>query len=147
MSNINNFDNSFDNYEDTVSNSDQSFDNMLKGTEVVLVDSDNPWYLNQELRVATKYIPSEFSLEFKDDNPYKQSIYVKQGRYRTELTPEQQGKLLKTHSFLERKLIAEQADKNYGIENFNKETNDNMNRNILIILIVILMIIYLYKRK
>jgi hypothetical protein len=139
MSNINNFDTSFDNYEDTLSNGSQSFNNMLKGTEVVLVDSDNPWYLNQELRVATKYIPSEFSLEFKDDNPYKQSTHVKQGRYKTELSTDQQAKLLKTHSFLERKLITENR------EFFNNKNGDNMNRNILIILLLILAVIYFYK--
>ena len=139
MANINNFDNSFDNY-DTISNSEQSYDNMLKGTEVVLVDSDNPWYLNQELRVATKYIPSDFSAEFKDDNPYKRSLYVKEGRYRTELSPDQQAKLLKTHSFLERKLITENR------EFFNNKGGDNMNRNILVVLILVFLVfIYFYK--
>ena len=85
MSNI--FDSSYDTYVDSES-ADSSIDNLLKGSQVVLVDSDNPWYLNKELNVAGKYIPSEFSLEFKDDNPYKQSTYVKEGRYRTNLTPE-----------------------------------------------------------
>ena len=122
MSNI--FDSSYDTYVDSES-VDSSIDNLLKGSQVVLVDSDNPWYLNKELNVANKYIPSEFSLEFKDDNPYKQSTYVKQGRYRTELTPEQQAKLLKTHSFYERKLIVD------GKEYFNQDkSSDNMNRNI-----------------
>ena len=138
MTNINNFDESFDNYEETMSNEDKSYDNMLKGTEVVLVDSDNPWYLNHELRVASKYIPSEFYLEFKNNNPYRQSTYVKQGRYDTELRPDQQSKLLKTHSFLERKLITDNRE-------FLNKNGDTMNRNILLILIVILAFIYFYK--
>ena len=139
MSNI--FDSSYDTYVDSES-ADSSIDNLLKGSQVVLVDSDNPWYLNKELNVANKYIPNEFSLEFKDDNPYKQSTYVKQGRYRTELTPEQQAKLLKTHSFYERKLIVD------GKEYFNQDkSSDTMNRNILIALIAIIIIIYLYKRR
>ena len=139
MSNI--FDSSYDTYVDSES-ADSSIDNLLKGSQVVLVDSDNPWYLNKELNVAGKYIPSEFSLEFKDDNPYKQSTYVKEGRYRTNLTPEQQAKLLKTHSFYERKLIVD------GKEYFNQDkSSDNMNRNILIALIASIIIIYLYKRR
>ena len=97
---------------------------------------------NKELNVAGKYIPSEFSLEFKDDNPYKQSTYVKEGRYRTNLTPQQQAKLLKTHSFYERKLIVD------GKEYFNLDkTGDTLNRNILIALIIIIIAIYLYKRR
>ena len=123
----------------TISN-DSSHDNLFKGCKVVLVEDDNPWYNKEE--VPDKYIPSSFTI---DDNPYKQDVYLKQGKYKTNIR--NMKSLEKTHSFLERKLIAEQADKNYGIENFNKETNDNMNRNILIILIVILIIIYLYKRK
>ena len=115
---------------------DSSIDNLLKGTQVVLVDSDNPWYLNKELNVSVKYIPSEFSAEFKDDNPYGQA------KYKTSLSPEQQAKLLKTHSFYERKLIVD------GKEYFNQDkSSDNMNRNILIALIAVIIIIYLYKRR
>ena len=139
MSNI--FDSSFDKYTDSES-ADGSIDNLLKGTQVILVDSDDPWYLNKDLNVACKYIPSEFSLEFKDDNPYKQSISLKEGKYKTQLSPQQQAKLLKTHSFYERKLITE------GKEYFNLDkTSDTMNRNILIALIIIIIAIYLYKRR
>ena len=139
MTNV--FDSSFDKYTDSES-ADGSIDNLLKGTQVILVDSDDPWYLNKDLNVAGKYIPSEFSLEFKDDNPYKQSISLKEGKYKTQLSPQQQAKLLKTHSFYERKLIVD------GKEYFNQDkSSDNMNRNILIALIAIIIIIYLYKRR
>ena len=135
--------NSCDNYSDNSTN-DSSIDNLLKGTQVVLVDSDNPWFLNKSLEVSQKYIPNDFCLEFKDDNPYKRNISLKQGRYKTELSPLQQAELLKTHSFLERKLITDNK------EYFNatsKISSDTMNRNILIGIIIILIVIYLYKRK
>lgn len=131
----------FDNNDtsSTISNG-SSNDNLFKGSKVVLVDEDNPWF-NKE-NVPEKYIPTSFTI---DNNPYKQDIYVKEGKYKTNI--QNLKPLLKTHSFLERKLIAENADKNYGIENFNKENNDSTNRNILVILVVILLVIYLYKRK
>ena len=53
MSNI--FDSSYDTYVDSES-VDSSIDNLLKGSQVVLVDSDNPWYLNKELKIGRAHV-------------------------------------------------------------------------------------------
>jgi len=125
---------SYKNYDED----ENSVDNLLKGSVVALVDENNPWFQNKKYVVPEKYIPSEFYLEFKDDNPYKQSLFKTYGRYKTNV--KDPSELFKTHSFLERRLI---TDKEY----FNKTKSDKMNRNILIILIIILILIYIYKRR
>jgi len=126
------------------SSCDSDFGNLLKGTEVVLVDSDSPWFLNKKLNVAPKYIPNNFNSEFNNDNPYKENHLLKQAKYKTNVTPEQQNKLIyQPHSLLERKLVSETK------ENFDytKITNDKMNRNILIGILIIIIFIYIYKRR
>lgn len=134
------------NYDNLSENSscDSDFGNLLKGTDVVLVDSDNPWFLNKKLKVASKYIPNNFCSEFKNDNPYKQNYLLKNAKFKSSVTPEQQEKLIyQPHSFLERKLITDTKE-NFDYTNI---INDSMNRNILIGIIVIIGIIYIYKRK
>lgn len=127
--------------------------NLFKGSHVVLVSENNPWYVNKG--VPLKYISNkEFTNKFEkpSGDPYGRLMYEHQD-YKSDC------KLIDTlpdlgfgHSILERKIaVGDKCIKNKDL-NQNRESEgfsgdpDKMNRNILIFILLSLIIFYLYRR-
>jgi hypothetical protein len=127
-------------------NSDNEFNNnyidqnFFKGSHVVLVSEEDPWYLNKG--IPQKYISN---MEFVNDiesysrgmSPYE--IYKSDIKLDTTLPDLGLG-----HSMLHRKITTDGNNYLDGVEGFSSSKSDIMNRNILLILLVILLIFWLY---
>lgn len=103
---------------------------LFKGSHVVLVNEENPWYINKG--VPQKYISySEFA---KEEGVQRMMLYEIYQPNQKELTEDPS----KSYSRLQRKLQTE-------IEGFNMDKSDMMNRNILVIILIILLGIFIYR--
>jgi hypothetical protein len=133
--------------------------NLFKGSHVVLVSENNPWYVNKG--VPLKYISNkEFTNKFEkpSGDPYGRLMYEHQD-YKSdcELIDELPD-LGFGHSILERKIAVgdkciKKKDMNQNKENYSNNVNegfsgnpDKMNRNILIFILLTLIIFYLYRK-
>ena len=54
--------------------------NLFEGSHVVLTLDEDPWYQSGDLGIPDKYIPSDFT---SDDDPYKQDVSQRYGRYKS----------------------------------------------------------------
>jgi hypothetical protein len=121
-------------------------ENLFKGSHVVLVSDDNPWYVNKGIPI--KYISKDFNKEMNSDipSPYEQGMYDKENYYTNcDMRPDL-ANFGRGYSYLENEISTrcEPKSKVEGFSGYND--SDNMNRNILIIILVLLVMFYIYRR-
>ena len=105
----------------------------FKGKNVVLVESDNPWYLNKENSHELKYQPHVI---INDDYVYRDNSDVKFKSILDSTKPD----LGKGYSY------ASRLYKN-NIENFNAESDNTNTSLIVIILVALIFLMYIFKKN
>lgn len=113
---------------DVRTSSDYGWD-KYRGKTVVLVASDNPWYINKDTTYPVKYSNPE---NIRDDIKYRENADFKSTMVLDPTKPD----LGLGHSFLER------ANNGCNIEGFSEE---NENRHAIMILFVIIFLVLVYK--
>jgi len=139
IDNIDNIDSEYNNYsiDDDMENNHQSL-NTYKGKRLVLVESDNPWYVNKENVIELKYINNQNYFGIRQKYPLG-SAFKSNTVYNTTSPNLGYG-----YSYADRK--------NTIVENFSENTEDNSNNNanyiiVIMIIIIILLLAYNYYKK
>jgi hypothetical protein len=134
-----NNDSEYNNYsiDDDMENNHQSL-NTYKGKRLVLVESDNPWYVNKENVIELKYINNQNYFGIRQKYPLG-SAFKSNTVYNTTSPNLGYG-----YSYADRK--------NTIVENFSENTEDNSNNNanyiiVIMIIIIILLLAYNYYKK